>query len=208
MTINVRRRTFVQAAAAASALSLTGHVRMSYAATPLQFGPEQPFSFDRLKQRAQQLAQGAHVPPSRPAPDVTVKIDYATHGQIKFRTEAALLAEGPGNFPVTFFHLGQFFQKAVKIHVIDHGKAREIIYRTDYFDMPADSIARRLPKGAGFAGFRIQESRMSKLDWRTNDWVAFLGASYFRAIGELHQYGLSARGIAVNVANPNAPFIE
>jgi glucans biosynthesis protein len=32
-----------------------------------------------------------------------------------------------------------------------------------------------------------------------NDWVAFLGASYFRAIGELHQYGLSARGVALRL---------
>ena len=30
--------------------------------------------------------------------------------------------------------------------------------------------------------------------------MAFLGASYFRAIGELYQYGLSARGLAVDVA--------
>ena len=30
--------------------------------------------------------------------------------------------------------------------------------------------------------------------------MAFLGASYFRAIGELYQYGLSARGIAINSA--------
>src|SRR3546814_20611385 len=37
-------------------------------------------------------------------------------------------------------------------------------------------------------------------DWQTHDWVAFLGASYFRAIGALEQYGLSARGIALNVA--------
>ena len=30
--------------------------------------------------------------------------------------------------------------------------------------------------------------------------MAFLGASYFRAIGELYQYGISARGIALDVA--------
>ena len=56
------------------------------------------------------------------------------------------------------------------------------------------------PDSSGFAGFRFQEARNGKLDWRKNDWVAFLGASYFRAIGELYQYGLSARGLAVDVA--------
>ena len=208
MTVDPKRRAVLQATLAVSALSLSGLPLQARAATALHFGPPQPFSFDRLKQRARALAAAAHVPPPRPAPDITAKIDYAAHGQIKFRAETALGAEGPGNFPVTFFHLGKFFQKAVKMHAVRRGEAREIIYRADYFDMPADSIARRLPEGAGFAGFRVQESRAGKLDWQKNDWVAFLGASYFRAIGELYQYGLSARGLAVNAANPNPPFAE
>ncbi len=51
--------------------------------------------------------------------------------------------------------------------------------------------------------FASQESRLgnqTKLPWQQNDWVAFLGASYFRAIGELYQYGLSARASALDVA--------
>src|SRR5258706_372944 len=197
MTVDPKRRVVLQATLAVSALSLLGLPLQSRGATALRFGPPQPFSFDRLKQRAGAMAATAHVSPPRPAPDITAKIDYAAHGQIKFRADTALAAEGPGNFPVTFFHLGMFFQKAVKMHAVRRGEAREIIYRADYFDMPADSIARRLPEGAGFAGFRIQESRAGKLDWHKNDWVAFLGASYFRAIGELYQYGLSARGLAL-----------
>ena len=107
---------------------------------------------------------------------------------------------GPSEFPVTFFHLGRYFQKPVRMHVVENGQAREIIYDNAYFDMPADSPAHKLPDNSGFAGFRFQEARNGKLDWRKNDWVAFLGASYFRAIGELYQYGLSARGLAVDVA--------
>ncbi len=208
MTIDYKRREILQAALAASFLSLTGLPGRASAASALRFGPPQPFSFDKLRQRARALAAGAYAPPPRPAPDITAKIDYAAHGQIKFRPDAALAAEGPGNFPVTFFHLGMFFQKAVKMHAVNRGEAREVVYRAEYFDMPADSVARHLPEGAGFAGFRIQESRNGKPDWRKNDWVAFLGASYFRAIGELFQYGLSARGLAVNVANPTPPFTE
>jgi periplasmic glucans biosynthesis protein len=180
----------------------------SRAAPALRFGPAQPFSFEKLRQRARSMAATAYISPPSPAPDITAKIDYAAHGRIKFRSEAALFAGGAGAFPVTFFHLGQFFRKSVRIHAVSRGQAREIIYSGDYFDMPADSIARRLPEGAGFAGFRIQENRAGTLDWKQNDWVAFLGASYFRAIGELHQYGLSARGLAVNIANPNPPFVE
>jgi glucans biosynthesis protein len=208
MPVDKKRRDVLQAAMAVSALALLGLPLPARAASALRFGPPQPFSFDALKQRARTLAAAAYVSPPRPAPDITAKIDYAAHGKIKFRAETALDAEGPGNFPATFFHLGMFFQKSVKMHAVTGGEAREIIYNAAYFEMPADSVARRLPEGAGFAGFRLQESRSGKLDWRKNDWVAFLGASYFRAIGELFQYGLSARGLAVNVANPQPPFTE
>src|SRR3546814_11409610 len=90
------------------------------------------------------------------------------------------------------------------MHVLDTAghSARQIVYDAAYFDMPADSPAHELPKGAGFAGFRFQESRygdQQQFPWQKDDWVAFLGASYFRAIGALAQYGLSARGIAIDI---------
>ena len=85
------------------------------------------------------------------------------------------------------------------MHALERGFSREIAYDPAYFGMPEGSVARALPRDSGFAGFRLQEAR-SRRDWPTQDWIAFLGASYFRAIGELGQYGLSARGIAVDVA--------
>ena len=69
------------------------------------------------------------------------------------------------------------------------------------------STSRRIQPGPQAAeGHRLRgasacRSRANgKLDWRKNDWAAFLGASYFRAIGELYQYGQSARGIAIDTA--------
>lgn len=173
----------------------------------MKFGRVQPFSFASLIERARQLAGQPYVAPPAPPQSILEKIDYSAHGKIRFRTDYALFADGPGQFPVTFFHLGRFFQTPVRMHVVagrgESQTASEIQYDEAYFDMPANSPARALPRGSGFAGFRFQESRLGnpgKLDWRTNDWMAFLGASYFRAVGELLQYGLSARGIAVDVA--------
>ena len=196
----MHRRTLLKVLAASAAARLLGTAPSASAAPGLELGEPHPFSLAGLQARARALANRPYTPPPMPVPEITSQIDYATHGKIRFRMEDALWADGPGRFPVAFFHLGKFFQKAVKIHALANGDAREVIYREDYFDMPADSIAYRLPRGAGFAGFRLQENRTGALDWHRNDWVAFLGASYFRAIGELHQYGLSARGIAVNVA--------
>jgi glucans biosynthesis protein len=205
------RRSVLASAAATVALAAAGVPAEALAAEALKLGPAQPFSFDALKRRARDAASKPYAAPVSPARALLEAIDYEAHGKIRYRTDYALFANGPGLYPVTFFHLGRFFQKPVRMHLVDgdDGKetAREIIYETNYFDMPADSPARKLGENAGFAGFRFQESRLGRpgpkgepLDWRTNDWVAFLGASYFRAIGELYQYGLSARGVAIDVA--------
>jgi glucans biosynthesis protein len=196
----IDRRQFLQAAAATAGLAAAGFAPGALAAEGLKLSGPAPFSWDALQARAKAMAGAAYAPPPRPSPEVLERIDYDAHGRIRFRTELALFADGPGEFPVTFFHLGRFFQKPVRMHVVEGGQAREIVYDDRYFDMPEDSPAHQLPDNSGFAGFRFQEPRGGKLDWRRNDWAAFLGASYFRAIGELYQYGLSARGIAVDTA--------
>jgi len=193
------RRTFLTLLAAlAPGASALAQDRLA----GLDLGPETAFSFDALVERARRAAAGAYVPPPRPAPEVLDKIDYDAHGKLRFKTDYAVWGQAPDQrrYPVTFFHLGRYFVKPVRMHVLEAGKAREIIYREEYFDMPADSPAKALPKGAGFAGFRFQEPVDGRLDWKKNDWVAFLGASYFRAIGDQYQYGLSARGLMLDAA--------
>ncbi len=186
---------------AAAAFVLTPRdAKKAFAAGAMKLGKAVPFSFDSLKAMARRMAGEPYAGPARPSPEIVAKINYEAWGKIKFDMDHALFADGPGRFPVSFFHLGMFFQKAVEMHVVGAGSAREIIYDQSYFDMPEDSIAKKLPQGAGFAGLRIQEARDGPLDWRKNDWVAFLGADYFRAIGELGQYGLSARAVALDVA--------
>ena len=183
-----------------AATAAIGRAAAAWADGGLQLGEPAAFSFDVLKETAKRLAGAPYAAPALPSPDIVSRIVYETWGQISFNTEDALFAEGLGRFPVTFFHLGKFFPKPVRMHAVQGGQSREIIFDPRYFLMPADSPARQLPTGSGFAGVRIQEARDGALDWRKNDWAAFLGASYFRAIGELHQYGASARGLALDTA--------
>ena len=204
----IDRRTFLASAAASVGLTALGYSNTARAAS-LSFSPAKPFSFDALIEQAREMASRQYAPAWTLPPEVLDRINYEEHGKIHFKPELAPFADGPGKFPITFFHLGQFFRIPVQMFLLDKSGdttlAREIAYNDSYFDMPEDSPAHELPHGAGFAGFRFQEARDGDLDWKKNDWVAFLGASYFRAIGELYQYGLSARGIAVDVAEPNAP---
>jgi periplasmic glucans biosynthesis protein len=196
----VDRRTLLKGAAATAAGLAAVADFEAEAAEALRFEEPIAFSYEGLKERAREMSRAPYVGPAHPAPEIVQKINYEEWGKIKFRDDYALFADGPGRFPLTFFHLGLFFQKAVDFHVVENGQSRKVIYDQAYFDMPADSVARQLPKGAGFAGFKLQEARDGALDWHKNDWVAFLGAAYFRSIGELRQYGLSCRGIALDVA--------
>lgn len=194
---------------ALTALALAALPLSARAADTPRLGEASAFSFDWLKARAAALAKTAYQ--ARLPQSAAETIDYDAHGKIKFLPERALFADGSGPYPAEFFHLGRYFQKGVKMFALAKGEAREVLYDTALFSMPGDSPAKAMPQDAGFAGLRLQESTKRK-DWRTQDWLAFLGASYFRSIGALNQYGLSARGIAVNVAGPGAEefpdFIE
>jgi glucans biosynthesis protein len=209
----IHRRTVLTAAASTFALSALGlPLRGLAAVSGLKLGKPQPFSFDGLVNEMQQRATTPFVADKSLPQGVLDRIGYDEHGKLKFSSEHALFLDGPGQYPVTFFALGKYFRTPVHMFVLsaagEAANASEILYDPAYFSMPANSPAQELPKGAGFSGFRLQESRLGdvrNLDWHSNDWAAFLGASYFRGIGELGQYGLSARGIAVDVVTPGRP---
>ena len=60
-----------------------------------------------------------------------------------------------------------------------------------------------------YAGFRLRYPINSK-DY-IDEFCVFQGASYFRAIGKGHLYGLSARGLAIDTGQPNGeefPFFR
>jgi periplasmic glucans biosynthesis protein len=153
------------------------------------FGPSEPFSFEALKDRAEELARHPYEAPVVEKPEVLEQIDYDAHWKISFRPEATVMA---GDVPLQFFHLGTYFRSPVKMSVVNDGQAREIRYSKSYFDMPEDSPAHELGDDAGFAGFRIMRP-----DLKT-DWISFLGGAYFRTDGAEMQYGLSARGVAID----------
>jgi glucans biosynthesis protein len=167
-------------------------------------GAPQPFSFGALRARAAAAAREPFVPRRPALGRLLDELDYAVHSKIRHRVENALFLKGPGAYRVTFFPLGRLFREPVRINVVEGGTARPVLYSPSIFDIPPGSPAEDMPRDAGFAGFRLHKP----LDYAggdgLGDFLAFLGASYFRASGPLSQYGLSARGLAVDVA-PEPP---
>jgi periplasmic glucans biosynthesis protein len=195
------RRSFLKFALATQAFAA---IPANASTSSLRFGPSQPFSHGWLKAHAQALANAPYNPPPRPDPRIVASIDYDTHGRLKYKSDFALYGDGhPSAFPITFMHVGQYFPKTVRMYTVEASiageSAREILYDPDYFAIPSDSVAANLPPAPSrFAGFWLREPKAGTEDWRSAEpWATFLGASYFRAKGELGQVGLSARGIAL-----------
>lgn len=158
----------------------------------LQFGPSRPFSWEWLQNEALALAARPHVKPRRI--EAAAAVDYDALNHIHYRAEAELW-RGREEGAVRFFPLSVTAREPVNISVVERGSAREISWSPHLFDAPANSPLHKLrgDKG-GFAGFRVMNPS------GVGDWLAYLGASYFRSAGPLDQYGLSARAIAIDVA--------
>lgn len=192
-----KRRTVLASAASFSVLAaLRSSVAALEGVAGAEYGAPQPFSFEKLRADAKALAARPFQKAPAVAPEILAQIDYDAYQQIKFRPEKSLRLEAEGHAPVQLFHLGKYATEPVRIYVVEHGTAREVMYSADLFDSPADHPARQLNVGAGFAGFRVMAP-----DLKT-DWFAALGASYFRSSGPFNQYGLSARGLAIDTAMP------
>ncbi len=186
-----------QLLAAAAMLPLTLS-RPALATVPVvRFGPSRAFDFDWLRNLARESAKRAYHTPIIQHPELLESIDYDAYQKIRFRPEQALWADGSAAFPAQLFHLGRYFKAPVAIHAVDGATARQIFYSTDFFDFGDTELAARLPDDLGFAGFRL----MNPDDGKT-DWLVFLGAAYFRSSGAFNQYGMSARGIAIDTAMP------
>lgn len=192
---NPHRRHFLQSLTAAAAAGLLPPGIASAFATDSS-AQTRPFSFETLIERARELAAAPHQP--RKASDTLsqalAKIDYDAYQKIRFDPQRALWQERKGAAPVGLFHQHVGTLAPVEIHLVEDGQAQKLAYDPSVFDYTGEFQANDLPDDAGWAGFRVLHANAR------HDWLAFMGASYFRSAGPLDQYGLSARGIAVNTA--------
>jgi glucans biosynthesis protein len=157
---------------------------------------ETPFDYAWLKGRARALAETPYVSHEGELPERLKNLTWDEFMQISFDPEHAFWQDDKSLFRAELFHLGLYYTTPVTIYELEDGKARELDYTSDLFKYGTSGIkGDDLPKDLGFAGFRFSYHT----DW-TRNVIAFLGASYFRAVGGAMQYGLSARGLAVDTA--------
>lgn len=156
--------------------------------------------FSRIADKAQQLSEQDWEDPSPDVPDSLRELSYDQYRNIRFRKEQAIWSsESP--FEIELFHPGFLYEKTVKIHLVEDGKADALPFDSNMFsyeqdvEQPDKDVVSEIK---GFAGFRIHYP-INSPDYK-DEVAAFQGASYFRLIGRQQDYGLSARGLAVDTA--------
>ena len=154
--------------------------------------------FEHVTERARRLAETPYSSPDTVSSAALEGIDYEQYRSIRFRPERALWHDETP-FEIQMFHPGYLHRSPVRIHMVDQQQAVALRFDKDLFryDDTASSIADIVGPDLGYAGFRIHYPLNSAT---IKDEVAvFLGASYFRLLGRGHVYGLSSRGLAVDI---------
>ena len=199
------RRTFL------SGLGLLGALGASGAALGIRsraFGDDAPplpeadaFVTGHVKKLAADLAAEAFAKPEatgRPPP--FDKLAPEQYRDIRLRPGAEFWRNEPVGYGIAPLPVGWIYDTPVEIWMVEAGKARVMKADASLFEFGPSLGTPSSDAPYGFSGFRVAApvSVASALE----DIVTFQGASYFKAIGRGLEPGASARGLAVNTAQP------
>jgi glucans biosynthesis protein len=153
-------------------------------------------SFEDVKQMAEQLARTPQAMPARVA-ESFLELNYDTYRMIAPRHDTALWRDEELPYWVEFFPAGFIYPYPVEISVVSEGSEEPVEYGERWLQFRGAVERLATTPGGGFAGFRLL-SRVPDEEYAT-EFLVFLGASYYRGIGDTQQYGASARGLAIDI---------
>ncbi|HEX8964283.1 MAG TPA: glucan biosynthesis protein G, partial [Rhodocyclaceae bacterium] len=158
--------------------------------------PVWAFGFGDVAQRAEKLSESPYARRGGDLPKELQQLKYEDYKDIRYRPERDWWRGQGLPFELAFFHEGMYFDQPVKINEVSDAGVREIRYRAADFDFGANKVDPKSWHGLGFAGFRVHFA-INHPTYK-DEVLAFLGASYFRALGRGQLYGLSARALAID----------
>lgn len=168
-----------------------------------------PFGLQDVEALARDLAAKPFEDNQGQVPQVLRTISYDQWRDIRFMPEKSLWRDEKLPFELQFFHPGLFYDRTVAINIVDKDVPTRLAFDTTAFNYGSNTFAGQIPADMGYAGFRVHSAINTKK--YLDEFLVFLGASYFRAVGKGQQYGLSARGLAVDTAEPTGeefPFFK
>lgn len=172
--------------------------------------PANPLAIpDMVKARAKTLAEAAFEKPKVELPEPFNKLSYDQYRDIRFRAEQAVWRGQKLDFEVQLFPMGWLYEMPAEIWLVEDGSLRQLVADSRLFVLGPLVGDRTGAAPFGFSGFRLH-APINRADY-FDEFVVFQGASYLRAIGRGLSYGASARGLAINTAQPGGeefPFFR
>src|SRR5262245_48198643 len=103
------------------------------------------FNLDTVAARAQEMAGKPYHHPKGVVPDWLLHISYDQWRDIRFRADAALFKKEKLPFQVQFFHPGLFYDRVVKINLVEGDKVTPFEFSPSLFDYGKNDFASRVP---------------------------------------------------------------
>ncbi len=148
-----------------------------------------------VKTLAAQRAQQPFADTASAMPGELAQLSYDGWRDIRFKPGQALWQTEGLPFEAMFFHVARQGQ-AVRLHEVSAAGVRELPYAPSDYSYGKNRLQPERWGDLGHAGFRLHYP-LNTTAYK-DELIAFLGASYFRALGRDQRYGLSARGLAVD----------
>jgi glucans biosynthesis protein len=160
------------------------------------------FSFDTLLEDAKRRAQKPYAPQRSTLPAGLDKLSPEQYRSMHFNTDAGIWRSEPVPFRLELLRTGYNLQSvAVTVSTVEDGMAEDLVATPAMFQISPSLPQLGSKVSLPLSGFRVRSQINSKKIW--DEFLVFQGASYFRAVAQHLLYGLSARGLAVNTAEPS-----
>ena len=158
-----------------------------------------PFSFETLLAEAKRRAASPYAPQRSTLPAGLDKLSPEQYRSIHFNPDAGIWRDEPVPFRLELLRAGYNLQSAVIVSTVQDGMAQDLAANPSMFEM-GPALPRLGKVSLPLSGFRLRSQINAKKVW--DEFLVFQGASYYRAVAQHLVYGLSARGLALNTAEP------
>jgi glucans biosynthesis protein len=164
-----------------------------------------PFTFDTLLADAKRRSATAYAPQHNRLPSGLDKLSPEQYRSIRFNPDAGIWRAEKLPFRIELLRAGYNLQTPVTVSTVENGIAQDVVATPAMFDMESTLPAQLGKVSLPLSGFRVRSRINSNKIW--DEFLVFQGASYFRAVAKNLLYGLSARGLAINTAEPSGEEI-
>jgi glucans biosynthesis protein len=160
-----------------------------------------PFTFDTLVADAKRRAAAPYTPQHSHLPAGLDKLSPEQYRSIRFNPDAGIWRTEQLPFRLELLRAGYNMQTSVTVSTVENGEAQDVVATPAMFQMESTLPAQLAKVSLPLSGFRVRSRINSNKVW--DEFLVFQGASYFRAVAKNLLYGLSARGLAINTAEPS-----